>query len=300
MSTHLRVATLFGGGEGVGVGARSVGVEHAWGVEYDADIAAVAERNGFRTIVADVRDVSFPSLPRPDILHASPPCISFSKTNRRGGETDLDRALAAAVVRAVRDIKPRIFTLENVPQYCGSDGLRTILHTLDALDYHIERHVLDAADFGVPQHRVRLFVVARRGSPILPPLALQRERHRSWHSAVADLVSSFDEWALSARLSHRLRTEYRLTFPMQVGRRIRPTVVAAHRPSQTVAARPDLTLLLDSSTSLRFTARAGARLQSFPDDYWLPDRATLAWRVIGNAVPPRLYAAILDAALATM
>lgn len=68
-------ATLFSGFEGVGVGARNAGLTHLWGVEYDTPIASVAELNGFKTIVADVRSIDYAALERPWHLHASPVCF---------------------------------------------------------------------------------------------------------------------------------------------------------------------------------------------------------------------------------
>jgi len=81
---------LFSGGEGVGVGLTAAGLTHLWGVEYDADIAAVAQRNGFNVHVADVRAVDYAALPRVDWLHASPVCTRASTANPNATESPED------------------------------------------------------------------------------------------------------------------------------------------------------------------------------------------------------------------
>ena len=89
-------ATIFSGGEGVGVGMRQTGITHLWGVEWDDSIAQVARDNGFNTITADVREINIGKLPRPDILHASPVCknASVAKTGGHEAPEDVEAAYA--------------------------------------------------------------------------------------------------------------------------------------------------------------------------------------------------------------
>ena len=85
------IATIFSGGEGVGVGARQAGLDHLWGVEMDDAIAQVARDNGFSTLTGNVMDTALMmSLSRPDVLHASPVCknASNAKANGEGGDKD--------------------------------------------------------------------------------------------------------------------------------------------------------------------------------------------------------------------
>ena len=76
------IATLFSGGELVGIGARTAGLTHLWGIEYDNDIANVARTNGFHVITADVMTMDPATLEVPDVLHASPVCKRASRANQ--------------------------------------------------------------------------------------------------------------------------------------------------------------------------------------------------------------------------
>lgn len=63
---------LFGGFDGVGIGMMAAGIRHKWSIEYDAAIAAVAQQNGFNTIVADIIDCNPEDFEPVNFLHASP------------------------------------------------------------------------------------------------------------------------------------------------------------------------------------------------------------------------------------
>lgn len=206
------IATLFSGGEGVGVGARAAGLEHIWGIEVDGDIAAVARSNGFNNVMtADVTQVDPAGFEVPTVLHVSPPCPSFSTANHKRGETERDLALAKATVRFIEALRPPVVTLENVYLYRRSESFRAILRSLHNDGYRFDYWHINAADYGVPQTRKRLLLVAARGfAPQMPPATHAafdditpmfdpRRPWVGWYEAIADLVpdlpdSEFATW----------------------------------------------------------------------------------------------------------
>jgi site-specific DNA-cytosine methylase len=131
-------ATLFSGGEGVGVGMRQSGITHLWGIEWDDDIAQVARNNGFHTITADVREVDIGKLPRPDILHASPVCKNASVAKAGGKEAPEDVESAHSVTRFIETLRPTIFTLENVWGYRNFVAFDVILKCLRREGYQVD------------------------------------------------------------------------------------------------------------------------------------------------------------------
>jgi len=93
-----------------------------------------------------------------DLLWASPPCQPWSRAGRRLGADD-ERDGWPATLAAVRLLRPRWFIAENVRGV--EDHLDAeVIPVLRALGYVVSRRTLDAADFGVPQRRQRVFVVA--------------------------------------------------------------------------------------------------------------------------------------------
>lgn len=195
----ISIATLFSGGEGVGVGARAAGLGHLWGIEHDDAIAQVARDNGFRVVTADVVTSNPQDFETPHVLNASPRCVNFSPAKANAQESEEDIELAMATVRFIEALKPRVFTLENVWMYRKSKSWRLIADALNRLGYWMTVHHFNSADFGVPQTRKRMIVRAIRGG-WLPPLPLP-EPWRGWYSAIEDLLpdlpdSEFAPWQL--------------------------------------------------------------------------------------------------------
>lgn len=174
---HRLFMSMFTGGGGADEGARQAGYDVIAGIEISPDLAAIAQENhpSSTVHVADVADVDY----RPwhgivDHLHASPSCKGASSANPNRGETEGDVAAGRAVVRAIEEILPHSFSLENVRGYAtatGQDGqigfvaYRLILSTLRRLGYGLTAGFCLMADYGVPQSRERLIVVAIRGLP---------------------------------------------------------------------------------------------------------------------------------------
>lgn len=103
-----------------------------------------------------------------DILLASPECTSHTCAKGSSPRSEISRATAFQVVRYAKTFKPRWIIVENVVHMRSWRRFKTWLNTLQNLGYSTRIQVLNAADFGVPQTRRRLFVMA--DSEGVPPL----------------------------------------------------------------------------------------------------------------------------------
>lgn len=185
------------------------GLEVDWSIEQDAEIAEIASGNlRHRVHVADILDCDPVDFERVDVLHASPPCPSFSLASHGTSETALDRALALKTAEFVTTLRPSIFTLENVFAYRHSRSWRIIEDALHKAGYWVFVEHVNAADYGVPQTRKRMIVRAVRGGfvPYLP----EPVPWVGWYAAVEDLLhtlpeSQFAPWQM-ARLPELLMT----------------------------------------------------------------------------------------------
>lgn len=220
-------ASLFTGGGGFEIGAMMAGYRPIWGVEIRPDIAAVAERNipGLRVIVSDVAAVDYASLPKVDHLHASPSCKNASNANSEGEEESEDLSSALAVCRAIRGVGPEHFTLENVWYYRTFESFKLILDCLEECGYHTAYWRLCAADYGVPQERYRLILVARKDRKPSKPAqthykldakkALKGMRSmfwepwRGWYQAIEDLIPGLPETEPAPWQLARMPEEYK-------------------------------------------------------------------------------------------
>jgi len=222
MSDMPTIATLFSGGEGVGVGARAAGLRHLWGIEADPDVAQVARDNGFNVLTADVTRCDPHDFESVSLLHASPPCPNFSVAKVGAAEQEEDVALARATAHFIEVLTPTFFTLENVYLYRKSQSWRLIRKTLMGMGYGCKFWHLNSADYGVPQTRKRMIAVARRDgkAPQIPkathahlddlsPMFDEREPWVGWCEAIEDLIpdlpdSEFAPWQLE-RLPDELK-----------------------------------------------------------------------------------------------
>lgn len=209
--------TLFSGGELFGVGARAAGYVHLDGYEIDPKIAAVARLNGFDVRAADVCEVEYAVLPPTDHLHVSPSCKNASQANTKAGESGADLACADAICRAIRAHQGETFTLENVWQYRAFESFDRIRAALTEANFSYDYWHLNSADYGVPQTRKRLILIARRG---LCRIQRPHPTHRKggdmfsppwagWYAAIADILHALPPTKLApwqeARLPKALR-----------------------------------------------------------------------------------------------
>ncbi len=173
--------SLFSGAGGLDLGIEAAGYRVTAAVEHDTDAALTMEKN-FHHLASPVirRDILQvptreileraglrPGQP-PDLLVGGPPCTPFSKSGfwlewKRAG-LDPDASLLQAYTRVLAEAKPRAFILENVyaltyKNKASRPAYERLLREICEAGYSFDAKVLNAADYGVPQVRPRLFIV---------------------------------------------------------------------------------------------------------------------------------------------
>lgn len=158
------------------LGLHRAGIRAAALVEYDPaaclTLAAAVERGDLcgDVICDDANTVDLSEFVGADLVCGGPPCQPFSSAGSQGGEDDA-RDGWPAFVRAVRIVRPRFLLGENVRGFLfpkhGAYRAR-ICSDLEALGYRLRVGLLNAADFGVPQTRQRVFIMGAREGETLP------------------------------------------------------------------------------------------------------------------------------------
>lgn len=336
-----KVISLFSGAGGLDFGLEAAGFTFGAGVEMDADcVSSLLESRPDWPVVAE----SIFDVPTQDLLDRAgskkgdihlvaggPPCQPFSKAGYwargdAGRLSDPRSDTLGAYLRVVREALPKVLLLENVEglKYAGKDeGLQLLLSELEAINkadrtsYVPHVAVLNAADFGVPQLRERVFVVAHREgrpfrfpSPTHFPEELERDLldgdvqpYRTAWDALADVTNPEDEdlsvrgkWADllpsipegSNYLHHTDRGE---GMPLFGWRRRYWTFLlklAKNRPSWTIQAQPGPAVGPFHWSNRRLSVRELSRLQTFPDDVNIVGGRGSAQKQLGNAVPSLL------------
>ena len=342
----MKAIDLFCGAGGLTLGLRRAGWDVVAGVDVDAAVATTYASNNLRTrfISADLRSFTEGDLqtmvgavPSAELLLAGcAPCQSFSKQRRRTGSRKRANAtLLLHFARLVGALKPKVVLMENVPgiaQVPGFSSFRRFLKVLLDSGYDCDHGILNARDFGVPQHRRRYVLLAcRGGTPALPsgseiggpeestvrsaierfsPIRAGDEDPSTPNHCAAGLSStnlqriretpsdggSRRDWPERLKLDCHRKT---LGFSDVYGRmwwdRVAPTLTSrCNSLSNGRFGHPEQ----DRAISLR----EAAALQTFPDDYEFFGAKNRIARWIGNAVPvsfaEALGAAAIEAATA--
>ena len=170
------VLELFPCSGGLSEGFRRVGLPASMAFDYSADACESHERNqGLRPFQVDARDLLRMVLqgwsPGPiDLFVADPPCTPWSRAGKRLGEDD-ERDMLSVTVELVRALRPRAYLIANVPGLDDGPNLPIVQRTIGSLaaaGYCAGDFArLDAADFGVPQHRIRPFWFGHLEGPCL-------------------------------------------------------------------------------------------------------------------------------------
>jgi DNA (cytosine-5)-methyltransferase 1 len=314
---------LFAGCGGAALGLQRAGWRHLACVERDPAAAATLAAAGLPALCADVREVDWaPFAGRVDLLWASPPCQPGSTAGHRLGARDPRDGWpwTWAVLDAVR---PTWFLAENVLGWtyhargCRLDGehegctgcawQRRVLPALGARFAFSGAWRLDAADFGVPQHRRRVLLWGGP-LPLRPPAPTHGDPddEDTAHRGIAPWRTVRD--AVGGTLLAADACEHRACYPCDGshGRACQepwradapaPTVTAseakgtrAHAPDWSFHGGPDRAS--DAAFLVagvrRIEVAEGLRLQGLPDDWPLQGTREEQYRQVGNAVPPAL------------
>lgn len=323
---------LFSGCGGFSAGFTAAGLHTVLGLDIHPPSLSTFAANHPQagTILGDVRKVDTRDIARFVgsagflVVTAGVPCQGFSLANRRRRADDERNYLFQEVMRIARDLKPNVVVLENVSAILSAgEGIfqQDILEAISSLGLRPDVAVLDAADYGVPQHRKRAIFVgvepsmawrwpaSLRGGKGLPYVTVGEAilgdlpllaGERSSTSYLRGPASAFQAWARdgSAVLSnheapkHPKSGEERIARtrpgePLYAGFRQRVRLDPS-RPSPTqicggIRPQPQFA---HPVANRGLTVREMARLQSFRDNYRFLGGATQGRVQVGNAVPP--------------
>lgn len=303
----MKAIDLFAGAGGFTAGAEAAGVQVVWAANHNelAVETHAANHPGAKHSCQDLRQADFTSVPRHDLLLASPCCQPHSTASqpRRKSATikhDADRSTAWAVIDAVEVNHPKAVIVENVINFRRWRLYPVWKQALEVLGYLVSEYELDAANFGTPQNRKRLFVCAfrrKRGRRQAPRLDL---RPTPAVPAWTILDPSAGGWVEVAAKSENIRKRVDAG-RQRLGSRFLSHYVTGHRgrsltrPIGTITTVSHHWHLVSGSRMRPLTVRELARAQGFSDSFSLPSAMTAGTRLVGNAVPPPLAQAVVSA-----
>ena len=304
----MKIVSLFSGAGGLDLGLVQAGHEIIWANDIYKDAAETYRLNiGDHIDTRDISDIKSKDIPYADIIVGGFPCQGFSVANMGRTVDDKRNKLYREMVRVVSDKKPSFFIAENVKglvSLAKGKVLNKIISDFSAAGYMTYWKVLNSADYGVPQKRMRFVMLGVRKDihsqpPIFPPepthqdpvLASGNHYKKDWLT-VGNALAHIPEPEAAPDIPNHVYSRYKLRFNGYIGHRF----IDPDQPAPTVTGRGDekggVVILHHPKNHRRMSARELAIVQSFPDDFIFIGPKTSAYRQIANAVPPKLAYAI--------
>lgn len=320
---------LFAGAGGLSLGLEAAGWKSRLAIDHDKFACETYRKNMPQAEVlnGDIRKIDWRFLSgKVDLVAGGPPCQPFSVAGNQRADEDV-RDMLPEFVRAVREIQPKLFLMENVAGLVSPrhvDYLATRLKQLNSLGYELDYKVLDAADYGVAQHRRRVIVLGSRVGGVKFPEASHGaglKPHASTQAALCDAPPDAPNRAIVTYAKNPIMRPSPWA-GMLVNGGGRP--IKLDEPSQTIPASAggNRTHIVDKDNLLvdyhahllnggkprcglvhgvrRLTVRESARIQSFPDSFSFCGEKSAQYRQVGNAVPPLLGRAVGEALMAAL
>lgn len=335
LESPIRVASVFSGAGGLDLGFSShPEFQVVLHLDNDPTVTETLEANRDRwfhtdspiierDIVDYVDDVQSGDHPLTktdvDVLIGGPPCQPFSAAARRTGGTSgtdsEDGTLFRAYCDLLKEWRPSVFLFENVYGITANEeDWNPIQEAFNDAGYDVDYRTLDTADYGVPQHRVRTFIVGSRKDlsrnyyfpkPTHGPESGNGPPLNSAGDAIGDLAlpSDSEKYSVNSKYADLLpEVPPGLNYSFFTEKLGHPDPKFAWRsrfsdflykaipdePVRTLKAQPGGANGPFHWDNRRFTELELKRLQTFPDDYSLQGSYSQVVKQIGNSVPPRI------------
>ncbi len=338
---NLKAISMFCGCGGMDLGFYNAGFDIIWSNDNNIDCERTYKRN-FTKLTGkdvfchgDIKEVAPPSISdeeRINVLIGGFPCQAYSNAGQRAGLQDSRGRLYQYCLDYIEKYSPDFAVFENVRGFLSIKGshkklFEEIGDSLIELGYEVHLALINAADYGVPQNRLRVVMVSKKKSiqspyyfpekvtgknltlgsllnvPADAPNQADIIQLNPQAYIIGEMVPEGGSWKsipyekLPSRLQyiHDNMSRYRWpNFYRRFSRdEIAGTITAAFKPENAGVWHPTL--------NRTFTAREIARIQSFPDDFVFDGRSVKSiYQMIGNAVPPLLAEAIAKSIIACL
>ena len=313
---------LFAGAGGLALGVEKAGFNSLGLIEFDKDAADTLKKNrpNWNVINDDIANISCLDLEKYfsikkgelDLLSGGAPCQAFSYAGKRLGLEDARGTLFYHYALFLEKLQPKMFLFENVRGLLTHDHGKTYSTMLDIFTragYTIDKQVLNAWNYGVPQKRERLITIGIRNDlvgkteyrfpkahsykPVLRDVLLDcpdgpgvpyGEKKRK----IFELVPAGGYWR---DIDPAIAKEYmKSCWDMEGGRTGILRRMSLDEPSLTVLTSPSQkqTERCHPLEARPFTVRENARCQTFPDDWEFCGNVSAQYKQVGNAVPVNL------------
>lgn len=342
----FKILDLFCGAGGFSSGMdKNKNMETVVAVDFDKNAAFTFSKNFPNTdvIVGDITHTSIKNKivtsakeHKVNMIIGGPPCQGFSLKGKNLGLEDPRNFLFLEYIEMLKRISPEVFVIENVKNLLNSENgyfIKEIINRISKLGYYINYGVLNAKDFGVPEHRERAIIIGSLSKSINLPVG--NEKSVTVRDAISDLAylesgegvdeskyknkpkSGYQKALRGKKLYNHIATRHSdiaikklKMIPPEGDKSSLPLELHGKQKFATTWSRlewdnisPTIDTRFDTPSNGRnshpvlnrsITPREAARIQSFSDDFIFYGNKTSICKQIGNAVPPFMAKSIAD------
>jgi DNA (cytosine-5)-methyltransferase 1 len=287
---------LFAGIGGIRVGFKNAfkeKVEFVFSSEIDKHAKETYKLNYNEEPYGDITRIDEKDIPKHNIILAGFPCQAFSVAGYRKGFEDTRGTLFFDVVRIASYHKPEVLFLENVKGFANHDKGKTfdiVKKTLEDIGYRVYHKVLNTKDFGIPQNRERIYIVALKKSIKkefkFPEVNIKPAHITSYLDKNVDKIYYYNNKPLYDRLKDEVVSkdtvyQWRRQYVRANKNGVCPTLTA-----NMGTGGHNVPIIKDDNGIRKLTPMECARLQGFDNNFKFPDNLALSHRYkqIGNSV----------------
>lgn len=307
----MKIVSLFSGCGGMDTGFEQAGFQIVFANEWDKRIWKTYEMNHSCPLHhGDIREISSADIPDCDGIIGGPPCQSWSCGGAKRGIQDERGKLFFEYIRILKEKQPIFFVSENVQGMLSprnAEAVEEIHQLFSQAGYTVSLHLINTADYGIPQQRKRIFFIGIRNDV---PVAFQFPQPSGVRHTIKDAIYDLRNNAVPALQKNRHNpaaenhNEYYMdsysSIYMSRNRRklwdeYAFTIQASGRQTQLHPDSPCMEYLEKDKWRFipgkehlyrRLSVRECARIQTFPDTFaFYYDQLNDAYKMIGNAVP---------------
>ena len=291
----IKIIDLYAGIGGIRLGFGINKCNSVFSSEWDKFSQQTYEANFGENPHGDITLISEKNIPKFDILLAGFPCQPFSQAGKKRGFSDIRGTAFFDIMRIANHHKPKVLFLENVKHFKGHDKgrtLQTVLQNLENSGYLVKYKVLNAKDFGVPQNRERIYIIAFNKKKVGVNTFNSFEFPNKLNKPVklGDILETKvdKKYTISDQIweSHQIRKKRNREKVYGFGYSL---FNENSEYTSTISARyykdgSEILIKQRNKNPRKLTPREAARLQGFPDSFKIPVSDTQAYKQFGNSV----------------
>lgn len=293
----MKIISLFSGAGGLDLGLVLAGNEVIWANDIDKNAVETYQHNiGDHIVCDDIKNIDITTIPDGDVVVGGFPCQGFSQANRFRMLDDERNFLYKFFYDVIKEKQPKFFIAENVKGILSlgkGEAIKQIILDFEKAGFKTELHLVNMANYGVPETRQRVIIIGQRldlGDELLFQFPTPthdkngKDGLPQWRS-IKEAIDYFPDPDLPNDVLNHEYSQYKVEYRDYTAHR--PT--DPEKPSPTILARGNggggVCAIPHYNGKRRLTVRESAAVQTFPDEFEFFGVRGSCYRQIGNAVP---------------